>query len=65
MFVLENVTFNGRNDLEVGLCEGLENCQIEIERKKQKNIIIGCIYRHPSQNHECFLEAMKPKLEMK
>ena len=62
-YVSENVNFKRRNDLDLGLREGLENCWIEIERKKQKNIVIGCIYRHPSQNRECFHEAMKSKLE--
>ena len=62
-YVSENVNFKRRNDLDLGLREGLENCWIEIERKKQKNIVIGRIYRHPSQNRECFHEAMKSILE--
>ena len=64
LYVSENINFKRRNDLDLGLFEGLENCWIEIERKKQKNVVIGCIYRHPSQNRECFYQAIKSKLEM-
>ena len=62
IYVSEIVNFKRRNDLDFGLREGLENCWIEIEKKKQKNIVTGCIYRHPSQNRECFHEAMTSKL---
>ena len=64
LYVSENINFKRRNDLDLGLLEGLENCWIEIERVKQKNVVIGCIYRHPSQNRECFHQAMKSKLEI-
>ena len=64
LYVSENINFKRRNDLDLGLLEGLENCWIEIERVKQKNGVIGCIYRHPSQNRECFHQAMKSKLEI-
>lgn len=64
LYVSENINFKRRNDLDLHLLEGLENCWIEIERVKQKNVVIGCIYRHPSQNRECFHLAMKSKLEI-
>ena len=47
LYVSENINFKRRNDLDLGLLEGLENC-----------------YRHPSQNRECFHQAMKSKLEI-
>ena len=64
LYVSENINFKRINDLDLGLFEGLENCWIEIERKKQKNVVIGCIYRHLSQNRACFYQAIKSKLEM-
>ena len=57
LYVSDNIHFKRRNDLDLGLLEGLENCWIEIERVKQKNVVIGCIYRHPSQNRECFHQS--------
>jgi len=63
-YVSENIIFKRRYDLDLGVLEGLENCWIEIERTRQKNVVVGCIYRHPSQNRECFHEAFKCKLEM-
>ena len=36
-------------------------------KEKKKSILLqlhGCIYRHPSQNRECFHEAVKSNLEM-
>ena len=63
-YILDNIKFKKRKDLHINLDEGLETYWIEIERKKEKNIVIGCIYRHPSQNRELFHEALKSKLEM-
>ena len=41
-YVDKDVAFAQRTDLELNL-DGLESCWIEIENKKQKNIVIGCI----------------------
>ena len=43
LYVSDNIHFKRRNDLDLGLLEGLENGWIEIERVKQKNVVIGCI----------------------
>ena len=50
LYVTSNIEFFRRYDLHL-TAEGLESCWIEI-RKKQKNIIVGCIYRHPFNNLE-------------
>ena len=60
----EHINFKRRDDLDLGLFKGLDNCWIKIERAKQRNVVIGCIYRHPSQNRECFYQAIKSKLEI-
>ena len=64
IYISENINFTRRNDLDLALTEGVENCWIEIQRTKQKNVVIGCIYRHPSQNRETFHEAIETKLNL-
>ena len=56
--VTSDIEFIRRYDLEL-TAEGLESCWIEIIRKKQKNIIVGCIYRRPFKNLEDFQEILK------
>ena len=64
IYISENINFTRRNYLDLALTEGVENCWIEIQRTKQKNVVIGCIYRHPSQNRETFHEAIETKLNL-
>ena len=35
---------------------------IKITRKKQKNIVVGCIYRHPSKDCANFHDTLKEQL---
>ena len=44
LYVSDNIHFKHRNDLDLGLLEGLENCWIEIERVKQKNVVCYWLY---------------------
>ena len=64
IYISENINFTRRNDLDLALTEGVENFWIEIQRIKRKNVVIGCIYRHPSQNRETFHEAIETKLNL-
>ena len=41
----------------------VESCWIEIRREKLKKIVIECIYRHPSNDREHFLETLKERLD--
>ena len=52
IYVSENISSKERTDLELLLykSEVLESTFIEISNKHKKNIIIGCIYRHPSMD---------------
>ena len=61
-YISENTNFKIRNDLGLGIIEDVENCWIEIQRPKQKKNVIGCIYRHPSQNRQNFHEANESQL---
>lgn len=57
-YIAKSIDFTRRPDLEMSP-EGIESCWIEITREKQKNIIIGCVYRYPSNNREHFLETLQ------
>jgi hypothetical protein len=61
-YISKNINFKIRNDLDLGIIEDVENCWIEIQRPKQIKIVIGCIYRHPSQNRQIFHEAIESQL---
>jgi hypothetical protein len=62
MYIAKDHDFIKRLDLEIVL-EGVESCWVEITRKRHKNIVIGCIYRHISNNREQFHDAVKEKLD--
>ena len=64
MYVNENVNSIERIDLNI-LHDEFEGTWVEIKNKHSKNIICGCIYRHPHNNFkECFqyLEMCLSKL---
>ena len=58
----EELNIIRRCDLELP-AEGVESCWIEITSKKEQNIIIGCVYRHPHSHIGSFHEAMKERLQ--
>ena len=61
LYIREHVIFMRRQDLDFNM-EGLESCFIEITRQRQKNVIVGCIYRHPSGKLDTFTEILNQKL---
>ena len=46
-----------RTDLKINNPE-FESTWIEIKNKKSKNIVIGCLYRHPHNNHVEFFQYL-------
>ena len=63
LYIKDNIKlFIRRTDLEFSTT-GLETCFVELPRTKQKAVIIGCIYRHPHNDRESFLQIMRQKLE--
>ena len=62
LYIKDNIKFIRRTDLEFSTT-GLETCFVELPRTKQKAVIIGCIYRHPHNDCESFLQIMRQKLE--
>ena len=56
LYIDENIEFHRRSDLET--------CFIELHRQKQKNLVVGCIYRHPNGNKlDRFQDMLSLKLE--
>ena len=48
LYIKNNIKYKLRNDLKIYKSHELESIFIEIINENSKNIIIGCIYRHPS-----------------
>jgi len=62
LYVSEDLEFVRRRDLDLCL-DGIEFCWIELTRKRQKSILIGLVYRHPSGDCDLISETLKPQLE--
>ena len=62
LYVSEDLEFVRRRDLDLCM-DGVECCWIELSRKRQKSILIGCVYRHPSGDRDLFSETLKSQLE--
>ena len=56
-----------RNDLSLQLENAFESTFVEISQKKRKNIVCGCVYKHPSFSPASFsaefLDNVLPKIE--
>ena len=50
-YIKNSIVFNKRDDLKFYSPGDFESTFIEIIFPNKKNMIIGCIYRHPSSNH--------------
>ena len=50
-----------RNDLKIQHND-FEGVWVEIKNKSDKNIICGCIYRHPRKNSDSFFDYMDATL---
>ena len=47
LYIDKNIKYKLRNDLNIYEKKMVESTFIEILNKKQKNMIIGCVYKHP------------------
>ena len=47
-FISESINYKKRDDLKFNSCGDFESTFIELALPSKKNLIIGCIYRHPS-----------------
>lgn len=64
IFIKNDLTYKIRKDLEINEEDAYESVFIEIILQNQKNIIGGCIYRHPSSPIKYFNESfLNPTLQ--
>ena len=66
LYIKDTINYKLRPDLNVEKEKELESIFIEILQKTSKNIIIGCIYRHPCMHpkefNDLFLKSLTKKL---
>jgi len=62
LYLSTELEFTRRRDLDTS-SDGIESCWVELQHRKQKNLVIGCIYRHPKGNRELFHDNLKTQLE--
>lgn len=60
-YVREHLNYTIRFDLELNI-DGVESCWIELKRERQKSIVVGCVYRHPTNDLNQFKTTMEQKL---
>ena len=65
IYVREECTYKPRNDLDFNIPGEAEVSFIEIEASTKvcKNTIIGCVYRHPHENHDIFSDNLINSVE--
>ena len=65
-FVHDSLVFNKRDDLKFNSAGNFESTFIELILPNRKNVILGCIYRHPTSNipvHQFTNAYIAPLLE--
>ena len=63
MYILDSLSYIERADLNSKTHGELKSTFVEIEQTKKKNIVCGCIYRHPNSNIEDFITYMVKVLD--
>ena len=65
IYVNEEYCFEPREDLYFNISGEAEATFIEIKAatKSSKNIIVGCVYRHPHENHDLFFDKFSESIE--
>ena len=54
LYIRNHLSYKSRNDLSIYKPTELESSFFQISNPKRSNIIIGCIYRHPSMDLDEF-----------
>ena len=66
IYVKNDIIYKVRNDLKIYQSEKLESVFIEIIKSNNRNIIVGCVYRHPSMEvnefNSLFLNTLSENL---
>ena len=64
LYIRKAINYKLRPDLMIHKKRELESVFIEIIQKDFKNMVVGCIYRHPCMQHSEFnYEYLKPVSE--
>ena len=58
LYLADNFDFKCRHDLVFSSTECAESLFVEINRPKEKNIIVGVVYRSPKQNLQDFMNSL-------
>ena len=58
LYLADNFDFKCRPDLVFSCTECAESLFVEINRPKEKNIIVGVVYRPPNQNLQDFMNSL-------
>ena len=62
LYLANKLEFSRKTDFDISH-NGIESCWVELGCHKQKNTVIGCIYRHPDSDGSLFYETLKKQLE--
>ena len=66
LYISSNTTYKTGEDLDIYKARELESIFVEILRPCEKNIIVGCFYRHPSMSiyefNNSYLDELLEKL---
>ena len=66
LYIKNGINYKLRPDLNINKDKELESIFIEIITKNSKNILVGCIYRHPCMHpkefNSLFLKSLTIKL---
>ena len=56
LYIKNDTIYKVRNDLKIYKSKNLESIFIEIIKTNNKNIVVGCVYRHPRMDANEFNE---------
>lgn len=65
MYISNKIKYKIRTDLCIYKPKELESLFVELFFPKQKNMILGCIYRHPNKNTDEFDKKILPDILLK
>lgn len=58
LYLANKLEFSRKTDLDISH-DRIESCWVELACHKQKNIVIGCVYRHLKSDRTLFLKLLK------
>ena len=67
-YLKDHIDYVERKDLDFNSVGDFESSFIEIKFPKEKNLVVGCIYRHPTSNipihefNQCFIDPLLHKI---